>query len=155
MACLITDGELNVVAEAPNLVIHQPDEILNTMGEWCTKHHGESGLTDAVKASDLSLSKAEDIMVDFVKEHITSPNICPLAGNSVHEDKRFLKKYMPRFLDYLHYRIIDVSTIKELCRRWYPIEYNGTPKKALNHRALDDIKESIRELQYYKKTIFK
>ncbi|XP_031558949.1 oligoribonuclease, mitochondrial-like [Actinia tenebrosa] len=154
MSCLITDADLNIIAEAPNVVIHQSDEVLNEMGEWCKKHHEKSGLTAAVKASNITLKRAEEIMVDFVKRYVP-PHDCPLAGNSVHEDRRFLKKYMPTFMDHLHYRIVDVSSIKELCRRWHPKIYKEAPRKALNHRAPDDIKESIRELQYYKKTVFK
>ncbi|EDO39363.1 predicted protein [Nematostella vectensis] len=154
MACLVTDENLKIIAEGPNLVIHQPDDVLDAMGEWCTRQHGESGLTAAVKASDISLQKAEDIMVGFVSQHVT-PGSCPLAGNSVHADKRFLDKYMPKFMEQLHYRIVDVSTVKELCRRWYPKEFGAAPAKSGQHRALDDIKDSIKELQYYREAIFK
>ncbi|KAL9965844.1 hypothetical protein ACROYT_G029698 [Oculina patagonica] len=154
MACLITDENLNIVAEGPDLVIHQPDTALEAMDEWCTKHHGESGLTAAVRASKISLSQAEQTFLDFVKKH-TPHKQCPLAGNSVHADKKFLDKYMPQFMDQLHYRIVDVSTVKELCRRWYPETYERAPKKKGQHRALEDIKESITELQFYKQTIFK
>ncbi|XP_020613985.1 oligoribonuclease, mitochondrial-like [Orbicella faveolata] len=154
MACLITDENLNIVAEGPDLVIHQPDRALEVMDDWCTKHHGESGLTAAVRASKISLSQAEQTFLDFVKEH-TPAKQCPLAGNSVHADKKFLDKYMPQFMDHLHYRIVDVSTIKELCRRWYPKTYQQVPRKKGQHRALEDIKESITELRFYKRTIFK
>ncbi|XP_068685332.1 probable oligoribonuclease [Montipora foliosa] len=154
MACLVTDENLNIVKEGPDLVVHQPDSALNAMDEWCTKHHRESGLTEAVRASKISLTEAEDIFLQFVKQH-TPHKQCPLAGNSVHADKRFLEKYMPRFMDHLHYRIVDVSTIKELCRRWYPNIYRDVPPKREKHRALEDIKESITELQFYKQTIFK
>lgn len=154
MACLITDENLNIVAEGPDLVIHQPDSALEAMDDWCTKQHGESGLTAAVKASKINLSKAEDTFLDFIKKH-TSAKECPLAGNSVHADKKFLDKHMPRFMNHLHYRIVDVSSIKELCRRWYPEVYEELPSKKGQHRALEDIKESISELQFYKQTIFK
>lgn len=154
MACLVTDADLNLLASGPNLIIHQPDEVLDGMGEWCTKQHGESGLTAAVRASEISLQQAEQQMLDFVKEY-TKPGRAALAGNSVHADREFLKKYMPAFTEHLHYRIVDVSTVKELCRRWYPREFNEAPKKGLSHRALDDIQESIKELQYYRNTIFK
>lgn len=154
MACLVTDENLNIIAEGPDLVIHQPDSVLEAMDEWCTKHHGASGLTAAVRASKINLSEAEQTFLDFVRQH-TPRQRCPLAGNSVHADKRFLDKYMPKFMDYLHYRIVDVSTIKELCRRWYPKVYPEVPQKKEKHRALEDIKESITELQFYKQTIFK
>ncbi|XP_038048619.1 oligoribonuclease, mitochondrial-like [Patiria miniata] len=153
MACLVTDSDLNVVAEAPNLIIHQPEETLKAMNEWCVEHHTKSGLVDAVRASKVSIQQAEYEMLAFIRKH-TLPKICPLAGNTVHVDKEFLAKYMPQFMDHLHYRIVDVSTVKELCRRWYPDEFKNAPLKKLTHRALDDITESIKELKYYKKTIF-
>lgn len=154
MACLITDCDLNVLAEGPNLIINQPDELLDGMSEWCKEHHGKSGLTKAVKESKISLQQAEYEFLSFVRQQ-TPPGLCPLAGNSVHADKKFLDKYMPQFMRHLHYRIIDVSTVKELCRRWYPEEYEFAPKKAASHRALDDIRESIKELQFYRDSIFK
>ncbi|NXD17512.1 ORN protein, partial [Nothocercus nigrocapillus] len=179
MACLITDGDLNVLAEVgggaglarawrgpgapsprrrppqgPHLIIKQPDELLDGMSEWCKEHHGKSGLTKAVKESKISLQQAEYEFLSFVRQQ-TPPGLCPLAGNSVHADKKFLDKYMPQFMRHLHYRIIDVSTVKELCRRWYPEEYEFAPKKAASHRALDDIRESIKELQFYRDSIFK
>merc|ERR1712038_297529 len=154
MACLVTDGQLNMIAEGPNLIIHQPDHIMDSMGEWCKEHHGESGLTQAVKESNISLSEAEGIMTKFLAEH-TAKGAGLLAGNSVHADKVFLVKYMPNFMEYLHYRIMDVSTVKELCRRWYPEQFQNAPKKGYTHRALDDIRESIKELQYYRQAIFK
>ncbi|XP_064595657.1 oligoribonuclease, mitochondrial-like isoform X2 [Liolophura sinensis] len=128
MACIVTDADLNIVAE--------------------------SGLTEAVRQSNISLTSAEDQMVKFVTEHVPKGS-CPLAGNSIHVDKEFLNRYMPRFMSHLHYRIVDVSTLKELCRRWYPDVYLRCPPKALSHRALDDIKESIAELQHYRKTMLK
>ncbi|KAF6334130.1 RNA exonuclease 2 [Rhinolophus ferrumequinum] len=139
MACLITDSDLNILAEGPNLIIKQPDELLDSMSDWCKEHHGK---------------QAEYEFLSFVRQQ-TPPGLCPLAGNSVHADKKFLDKYMPQFMKHLHYRIIDVSTVKELCRRWYPEEYEFAPKKAASHRALDDISESIKELQFYRNNIFK
>ncbi|KGL83093.1 hypothetical protein N309_08990, partial [Tinamus guttatus] len=136
MACLITDCDLNVLAEGPHLIIKQPDELLDGMSEWCKEHHGKSGLTKAVKESKISLQQAEYEFLSFVRQQ-TPPGLCPLAGNSVHADKKFLDKYMPQFMRHLHYRIIDVSTVKELCR------------------ALEDIRESIKELQFYRDNIFK
>merc|ERR1712183_877917 len=154
MACIITDKDLRPLCEGLTVVIHQPDYVLDNMGEWCTKHHGESGLTKAVKESEVSLQQCEQMMIDLVQRY-TKKGRCCLAGNSVHCDKEFLNKYMPNFMDHLHYRIIDVSTIKELARRWYHIAYTGLPAKRLNHRALDDIIESIEELKYYRKFVFK
>ncbi|XP_023680422.1 small fragment nuclease [Paramormyrops kingsleyae] len=154
MACIITDSDMNVLAEGPNLIINQSDELLDSMSDWCKEHHGKSGLTQAVRDSKISLQQAEYEFLSFVRQH-TPPGHCPLAGNSVHADKKFLDKYMPQFMHHLHYRIIDVSTIKELCRRWFPIEYKLAPQKKASHRALDDIQESIKELQYYKANVFK
>ncbi|KAI9516528.1 Oligoribonuclease, mitochondrial [Dissostichus eleginoides] len=138
MACLITDSELNILAEGPNLIINQPKELLDGMSEWCVEHHGESGLTQAVQDSKITLEQAEYEFLSFVRQH-TPPGQCPLAGNTVHADKRFLDKFMPQFMFHLHYRIIDVSTIKELCRKV----------------ALDDIQESIKELKFYRANVFK
>ncbi|XP_070773674.1 small fragment nuclease [Enoplosus armatus] len=154
MACIITDSDLNILAEGPNLTINQPDELLDGMSEWCKEHHGKSGLTQAVRDSKVTLEQAEYEFLSFVRQH-TPPGQCPLAGNSVHADKRFLDKYMPQFMYHLHYRIVDVSTIKELCRRWFPEEYKTVPYKKATHRALDDIWESIKELRYYRANVFK
>lgn len=154
VACLITDDQLNIVAEGPNIIIHQTDEILQSMNEWCVIQHGRSGLTEQVRQSPVSLQQAEMELVSFVRQH-TPRGSCPLAGNTVHVDKKFLDKYMPQFVDHLHYRIVDVSTVKELCRRWFPKEYELAPRKAGSHRALEDIKESIKELQYYREAVFK
>ncbi|KAL0994581.1 hypothetical protein UPYG_G00124340 [Umbra pygmaea] len=154
MACIITDSELNVIAEGPNLIINTSDELLDGMDDWCTEHHGHSGLTQAVRDSKISLQQAEYEFLSFIRQH-TPPGQCPLAGNSVHADKKFLEKYMPQFMYHLHYRIVDVSTIKELCRRWFPEEYKLAPQKKASHRALEDIKESIKELQFYRAHVFK
>ncbi|KAM3600772.1 uncharacterized protein V6R79_002326 [Siganus canaliculatus] len=153
MACVVTDSELNILAKGPNLIINQPDELLDGMSEWCKEHHGKSGLTQAVRDSKVTLEQAEYEFLSFVRQH-TPPGQCPLAGNSVHADKRFLDKYMPQFMYHLHYRIIDVSTIKELCRRWFPEQYKMVPHKKATHRALEDIFESIKELQHYRANIF-
>ncbi|XP_075227074.1 putative oligoribonuclease isoform X2 [Lycorma delicatula] len=153
IACIVTDCNLNVIVESPSIVIHQPDEVLSGMNEWCRIHHGLSGLWRESCRSKISVKEAEDSCLDLVRAN-TPQGICPLAGNSVYGDRMFLKKYMPRLDAYLHYRIVDVSTVKELCRRWFPAEYNNAPKKKLAHRSLDDIRESIEELKYYKCTIF-
>ncbi|XP_023260394.1 oligoribonuclease, mitochondrial [Seriola lalandi dorsalis] len=154
MACIITDSDLNILAQGPNLIINQPDELLEGMSDWCKEHHGKSGLTQAVRDSKITLEQAEYEFLSFVRQH-TPPGQCPLAGNSVHADKRFLDKHMPQFMYHLHYRIIDVSTVKEICRRWFPEEYKMVPHKKASHRALDDIWESIKELQYYRANVFK
>ncbi|RCH93002.1 Oligoribonuclease, mitochondrial [Rhizopus azygosporus] len=151
IAVLITDGDLNIVAKGPELIIHQPKEVMDNMNDWCIEHHGKSGLTQQVLESTLTTNQAQDQIVQFLEQHLPK-GVAPLAGNSVHEDKRFLYKEMPRVIDYLHYRIVDVSTIKELAKRWYPsIQVN----KKGSHRALDDIIESIEELKYYRHHVFK
>nr|XP_039262510.1 oligoribonuclease, mitochondrial-like isoform X2 [Styela clava] len=153
IACIVTDAHLKIIAEGPNLIIHESEELLSGMDEWCQQHHGASGLTEAVRKSKISTKDAEDEVLQFVKKY-TSPKVCPLAGNSVHADKKFLDKYMPMFSNHLHYRIIDVSTVKELCKRWYPGIYNKAPTKQGSHRAMGDIMESIKELKYYKDNMF-
>ena len=129
-------------------------QILNRMGEWCVEHHGQSGLTDKVKKSTLNLEQCEKEVLEFISPWAPKGKCC-LAGNSVGQDKKFLDKYMPKFSEHLHYRIIDVSTVKELVKRWYPEDFSEKPKKKLTHRALDDILESIDELKYYKTSVFK
>jgi len=153
VAVLVTDGELNVVAEGPNLIVHQPDEVLAAMDEWNTSHHGESGLTQRVRESTLDESAATAAVVQFLEEH-TEKGKAPLAGNSVHQDRRFLARYMPEVEAWLHYRNIDVSTIKELALRWYPKQYAARPTKKGAHRAMDDLLESIEELKYYRSALF-
>lgn len=150
IATLITDKDLNVLAEGPSLVIHQSDAALDAMDEWCTTHHGASGLTEKVRASDISVAQAEAETLAFVKEWV-EPGVSPLCGNSIWQDRRFLIKYMPDLDGYCHYRNIDVSTLKELARRWRPEILDGVKKQG-SHRALDDIKESIAELAYYRQT---
>jgi oligoribonuclease len=152
IATIITDGELNIIAEGPNLVIHQPDHILDAMDEWNTSHHGDSGLTARVKASTLTMHAAEQQTLDFIKQYVP-PSVSPLCGNSIHQDRRFLQPYMPELESYLHYRNIDVSTIKELARRWYPD--NTAPVKKAEHLALADTRESINELRWYREKLFR
>ncbi|XP_069702529.1 oligoribonuclease, mitochondrial isoform X2 [Periplaneta americana] len=154
VACLITDSELNIVAEGPDLIIHQSDEILQSMNGWSKEHHGQSGLTTASKNSKITIEDAEKQLLDFLKTYIP-PGKCPLAGNSVYMDRTFMRRYLPQVDNYLHYRIVDVSTVKELCRRWCPSVYAKVPTKVLSHRALSDIKESVTELQYYKSSFLK
>jgi oligoribonuclease len=152
IATIVTNADLEILAEGPDLVVHQPDEVLAAMDEWCTKHHGESGLTDQVRASQVSLAEAEQRTLAFLQQH-TERSASPLCGNSVWQDRRFIAKYMPQLDAFLHYRLVDVSTIKELARRWYPSA--PPPPKAESHRALDDIRESIAELGHYRTHVFK
>lgn len=152
IATIVTDSQLEVIAEGPELVIHQPDEVLDAMDEWNTTHHGASGLTKAVKESSISIADAEAQTLAFIKEHCNQLE-APLCGNSVWQDRRFLGRYMSELEAYLHYRIIDVSSIKEVVRRWYPTEVRP-PDKGQSHRALDDIRESIEELRYYRRAVF-
>ncbi|MBW1895567.1 MAG: oligoribonuclease [Deltaproteobacteria bacterium] len=151
IATIVTDDNLELVAEGPNIAVRQPEEILSDMDDWCTKHHQASGLIDRVKTSPHDCQAAEQMTVEFVKRHCKEGE-CPLCGNSVWQDRRFLAKYMPSLDAFLHYRIIDVSSIKELVRRWYP----SLPpfKKQKTHLALTDIKESINELKYYRENVF-
>ena len=152
IATLVTDADLELVAEGPDIVVHQPDAVLDAMDEWCTTHHGESGLTAAVKASTTSLADAEAQTLEFLRAH-TEAGTSPLCGNSIWQDRRFIARYMPKLDAFLHYRMIDVSTVKELTRRWYPDE--KAPPKGQSHRALDDIRESIAELKFYRENVFR
>lgn len=153
MVTLVTDSELEIVARGPEVVIHQPEDVLEAMDEWNQSHHGQSGLVDKVRRSEVSEIQAERRTLDFLAA-ICQPRTAPLAGNSVHQDRRFLARYMPRLEKFLHYRIVDVSTLKELARRWYPDIYAQAPEKSKSHRALDDLLESIEELKYYRRNIF-
>jgi len=154
VAVLVTDARLEVVAEGPDLVVHQPEEVLAAMDEWNTEHHGASGLTAAVRASALSEREAEQQLLAFVAAHC-SQGTAPLAGNSVWMDRLFLRRYMPRLEGFLHYRIVDVSTVKELVRRWAPEVAARVPAKAERHRALDDVRESVAELDFYRREAFR
>jgi len=154
LAVLITDAELNVIAEGPDLVIHQPDTILAAMDDWNTKHHGGSGLTERVRAATIDEAAAELAVLAFIDLHVPPKERPPLAGNSIHQDRRFIRRYMPKLDARLHYRMVDVSTIKELGRRWYPEIHDRRPIKNETHRALDDIRESIAELRFYRDHIF-
>lgn len=152
IATVITDTELNVIEKGPELVIHQEMSIMEMMNDWCREHHGISGLTEKVLRSEISEQKAEHETLAFLKKHVEKEQ-APLCGNSIHQDRAFLAQHMPELHEHLHYRNIDVSSIKELTFRWYP----DLPKfkKANKHTALEDILESIAELKYYKDTVFK
>jgi oligoribonuclease len=154
VAALVTDSELNVLGAGVDVVIHAEDAALGSMVEIVREMHDKSGLTDAVRASTITLVEAEDMIMTYVRSFVTEPRTAPLCGNSIATDRGFLARYMPSFDEYLHYRMIDVSSIKEMCRRWYPRTYFGQPTKGLAHRALADIQESIRELEYYRHAIF-
>ena len=152
IATLITDGELNIIAEGPSLAIHQPDSVLETMNDWCKEHHGDSGLTARVRTSTIGMKEAEELTLAFIKQFVPE-RTSPLCGNSIHQDRRFLVPYMPKLEAWMHYRNIDVSTIKELGTRWYPTI--RAPRKKAEHLAMEDIRESIAELAFYRKHFFK
>jgi oligoribonuclease len=153
VALVVTDGELNTIAEAPVWVIHQPDEVLDAMDSWNKGTHGRSGLIDKVKAAKFSEADVETMIVEFLKPLVPA-GTAPLAGNTVHQDRRFMARYLPAFDSYLHYRIVDVSTLKELARRWRPDVFSGVVKES-KHEALADVYESIEELRYYRRTFLR
>lgn len=154
VATIITDGQLTEIATGPEIVIHQSDEILAAMDDWNKKHHGGSGLVDRVKGSTITDADAEAQTIEFINKHVGTKDRPVLAGNSIHQDRRFIHRYMPALDKRLHYRMVDVSTIKELARRWFPQMIAKIPAKKETHRALDDIRESIDELRFYKANLF-
>lgn len=154
IAALVTDADLNVLGEGIDVVIHADDEALDNMVEVVARMHKTSGLTEEVRASTVDVAAAEQMVMDYIRTHVKAAKTAPLAGNSIATDRGFIARDMPALDNYLHYRMIDVSSIKELCRRWYPKIYYGQPDKGLAHRALADIEESIRELRYYRRTAF-
>jgi oligoribonuclease len=149
VAMVVTDADLNTLAEAPVYVLHQPDEVLDAMDSWNKSTHGRSGLVDKVRASNLTEAEVEARLVEFLKP-IVGERVAPLAGNTVHQDRRFMVRYMPLLDQYLHYRIVDVSTLKELAKRWNPAAVQGFTKEG-KHEALADVYESIEELRHYRK----
>ena len=155
IATLVTDDDLNIVAEGPDLVVHQPPEAFAAMAEVVRQMHTTSGLLQAIERSTLSLSDAGAQTLEFLKTHIPQPRTVPLAGNSIGTDRRFLATFLPEIEEWLHYRSVDVSTVKELAKRWYPGAVGGAPAKVGHHRALDDIRESVAELKYYRETVFR
>lgn len=152
IAMIVTDGDLNIVAEGPVLVVHQEDAVLDRMDAWNKGTHGKSGLIDKVKASTLTEVEVEAECLAFLKQHVKS-SISPMCGNTIHQDRRFMNRYMPKLEAYFHYRNIDVSTIKELCKRWQPEIAKGFSKQQA-HTALADIIESVEELRYYREKLF-
>jgi oligoribonuclease len=154
IAALVTDADLNVLGEGVDVVIHADDDALAGMPEVVVEMHAKSGLTEEVRRSTVSIADAEAQVLAYIKEWVPDPRTAPLAGNSIATDRGFIARDMQALDAHLHYRMIDVSSIKELCRRWYPRIYYAQPEKGLSHRALADIKESIRELAYYRRTAF-
>ena len=154
IAALVTDADLNVLGEGVDVVIHTDDAALDNMIEVVAQMHTRSGLIDEVRTSTVDLASAEGLVMDYIRGHVKNAKTAPLAGNSIATDRGFIARDMPALDNYLHYRMIDVSSIKELCRRWYPRIYYGQPPKGLAHRALADIHESINELRYYRRTAF-
>ena len=153
IASIVTDKNLNIIDEGPNLVIHQPYEILNSMDQWNTTHHNNSGLTQKVRESSITESIAERQTIEFLSKYVPK-GVAPLCGNTICQDRRFLARFMPQLESFCHYRSIDVTSIRELGKRWYFEDIDNFQKNS-NHRALDDIRDSIEELRYYRKTIFK
>ena len=154
IAVLVTDGELNILGDGVDVVIHAEDAALDGMVDVVKKMHARSGLIEEVRTSTVDVPTAEAMVLDYIRTHVKAAKTAPLAGNSIATDRGFIARDMPVLDDFLHYRMIDVSSIKELCRRWYPRIYFGQPEKGLAHRALADIHESIRELKYYRRTAF-
>ncbi len=154
IAALVTDGELNILGDGIDVVIHASDEALASMPEVVEQMHAKSGLTDQVRASTVTIGQAQQMVLDYIKQYVPEPRTAPLAGNSIATDRGFLARDMAELDGHLHYRMIDVSSIKELSRRWYPRVYYAQPAKGMAHRALADIIESVRELAYYRQTVF-
>ena len=148
VAVIITDSDLNVLAQSPVYAVHQSDEVLDAMDEWCTATHGRTGLTQRVRESQYTEAEVEQNLLDFIAAWIPA-QASPMCGNSVHQDRRFMQKYMPRLEAHCHYRNLDVSTLKELAKRWNPAVAKGVVKRG-SHKALDDILESIEEMRYYR-----
>ena len=155
IATLLTDDDLTIIAEGPDLVVHQPPEALAEMDQVVVEMHTRSGLLPAITTSTTSLAEAGAATLAFLAEHVAEPGTVPLCGNSIGTDRRFLAAYLPDIEAFFHYRSVDVSTIKELSRRWYPGVLSAAPRKSGGHRALDDIRESVSELAYYRSAVFK
>ncbi len=155
VAVILTDAQLGVIAEGPELVVHQSAEVLAGMDEWNTRTHTASGLVARVAASTIDVAAAEAAILAAINAHVPSGDRPVLAGNSIHQDRRFIRRYMPTLDARLHYRMVDVSTIKELARRWYPETLAAMPPKGEAHRALGDVRDSIDELRYYRGALFR
>ena len=154
IAVIVTDAQLQPLDEGIDLVIHASDDELAEMDDFVQNMHDSSGLTEQIRSARLSVADAEQQVLDYVKKFVPVAGAAPLAGNSIATDRMFITKYMPELDGFLHYRMIDVSSVKELARRWYPKVYSGQPQKGLSHRALSDIRESIQELEFYRRAMF-
>jgi oligoribonuclease len=154
IACLVTDGELRVLGDGVDIVMHADESALAAMPDIVRDMHAHSGLTEEVRRATVTVPEAEQQVLAYIREHVPEPRSVPLAGNSIATDRSFLARDMPELDGHLHYRMVDVSSIKELCRRWYPRIFVAKPEKGLAHRALADIEESIRELSFYRRTMF-
>ncbi len=153
IGAIVTDSQLQVLAEGPSIAVHHTEKVLRSMEAWSRRTHRLSGLTEECRLSKVSLKKAEGFVLDFVKTHC-KPKSAPLCGNTIWQDRRFLVKYMPRLESYLHYRTIDVSSVKELVSRWYPEDHKMPRLKKQMHRVTEDIRESIEELKHYREKVF-
>ena len=153
IATLVTDKQLNVLAEGPAIAIHPPDAVLAAMGEWCTRQHGQSGLTERVRQSRIGMAEAERASLEFLRQHVPA-NSSPMCGNSICQDRRFMARQMPELERFFHYRNLDVSTLKELAKRWAPGVVAGFTKES-SHLALSDIRDSIAELRHYRERLFR
>ena len=154
VAVIVTDADLTPLDDGIDIVIHASEETLEAMMPFVREMHASSGLTEAARASSISLGQAEQLVLDYVKSHVPEPRSAPLCGNSIATDRGFVARDLPALDEHLHYRMVDVSSIKELAKRWYPRVYQSQPVKGLSHRALADIQESIRELAFYRRTLF-
>ena len=154
IAALVTDSDLRILGDGVDVVISAPAELLTGMAPVVQEMHTTSGLSDLVRAATATVQEAEQLVLEYIRDHVSDVRSVPLCGNSIATDRAFIARDMPELDKFLHYRMVDVSSIKELCRRWYPRVYFSQPQKGLSHRALADIKESIRELRYYRRTVF-
>ncbi|HEY7136978.1 MAG TPA: oligoribonuclease [Acidimicrobiia bacterium] len=155
LAVLVTDAALEPLDDGLDVVVHQPPEVLDRMGDFVRAMHTRSGLLPEIETSTVTLDEAGARALEYVKGHVPTAGSAPMCGNTIGMDRRFLDRYLPDLDNYIHYRSIDVSTLKELCRRWYPETYRKRPGKAEKHRALDDVRESIAELRFYRETILR
>lgn len=153
IATIVTDSKLNILAEGPVFAVHQAQSLLDGMDEWNTKQHGKSGLTQRVQESEVTETEAEAATIEFLRKYVAAGK-APMCGNSVYQDRRFLYAYMPGLEQYFHYRLLDVSTVKELAKRWYPNIYKKMPEKESQHLAMEDIRDSIEELKFYRSALF-
>ena len=153
IATLVTDKQLNLLAEGPVIAVHQDDAVLAAMGEWCTRQHGQSGLTERSRQSQTKEAEAERLTLEFLRQHVP-PNASPMCGNSICQDRRFLARHMQQLERFFHYRNLDVSTLKELAKRWAPAAAAGLTK-ASTHLAMDDIRDSVAELKFYRERLFR